>query len=177
MSLFWVAKINDDGETTYFLQEATTQLYASLRASIAEQKGNPVESIELDAKTARKVPKKMIGRVLSQSEAEALLARFGGEKKNPATGSGRAWRLGLVAAGFQRGPFGASRDSPSTKTRGRAALSHGGPALEPRATFRILPSHRRPQCVTVGVHHHDNHDGRYTRPAHVLRRLAQQCAL
>ena len=78
MSLFWVAKINDDGETTYFLQEATTQLYASLRASIAEQKGNPVESIELDAKTARKVPKKMIGRVLSQSEAEALLARFGG---------------------------------------------------------------------------------------------------
>jgi hypothetical protein len=41
-------------------------------------KGNPVESIELDAKTARKVPKKMIGRVLSQGEAEALLARFSG---------------------------------------------------------------------------------------------------
>ena len=78
MSLVWVTKINDDGETTYFLQEASTQLYASLRASIAGQKGKPVESIELDAKTARKVPKKMIGRVLSQSEAEALLARFGG---------------------------------------------------------------------------------------------------
>ena len=77
MSLYWVTKINDDGEMTYFLQEASTQLYASLRASIAGQKGKPVESIELDAKTARKVPKKMIGRVLSQKEAEALLARFG----------------------------------------------------------------------------------------------------
>ena len=77
MALFWIAKI-ENGETTYFLQEANTQLYASLRASIAGQKGKPVESIELDAKTARKVPKKMIGRVLSQSEAEALLARFGG---------------------------------------------------------------------------------------------------
>ncbi len=77
MALFWVAKI-ENGETTYFLQEASTQLYASLRASIAGQKGKPVESIELEDKTARKVPKKMIGRVLLQSEAEALLARFGG---------------------------------------------------------------------------------------------------
>ena len=76
MPLFWVAKI-ENGETTYFLQEASTQLYASLRASIAGQKGNPVESIELDAKTARKVPKKMVGRVLSQREAETLLARMG----------------------------------------------------------------------------------------------------
>ena len=77
MALFWVAKINDDGETTFFLQEANTQLFASLRASIAGQKGKPVESIELDAKTARKVPKKMIGRVLSQREAETLLTRIG----------------------------------------------------------------------------------------------------
>ncbi len=66
MALFWVAKINDDGETTYFLQEANTQLYASLRASTAGQKGKPVESIELDAKTARKVPKKMRARALAE---------------------------------------------------------------------------------------------------------------
>ena len=66
VALFWVAKINDDGETTYFLQEASTQLYASLRASIAGQKGKPVESIELDAKTARKVPKKMRARALTE---------------------------------------------------------------------------------------------------------------
>jgi hypothetical protein len=77
MALYWVAKIDDDGETTYFIQEATTPLYAHLRAAIAGHRGKPSDVIQLDAKTARKVPKKMIGRVLSQKEAEALLARMG----------------------------------------------------------------------------------------------------
>jgi len=76
MALFWIAK-TIDGERRYFIQEADWPIFAMLRASIAGQKGKPVESIELDAKTARKVPKKMIGRVLSQREAETLLTRIG----------------------------------------------------------------------------------------------------
>ena len=75
MALFWIAKTHE-GKQTYFIQEGATALFASLRASIAGQVGNFEEAIELDAKTARKVPRKMIGRVLSQSEAEALLARI-----------------------------------------------------------------------------------------------------
>jgi hypothetical protein len=77
VALFWVAKINDDGETTYFLQEASTQLYASIRSAIAGHVGKPTDIIELDAKSARKVPKRMVGRVLIQKEAEALLSRMG----------------------------------------------------------------------------------------------------
>ena len=76
MALYWVAKTRDDGSTHYFLQEATTQLYASLRSALAGHDGKPTDVIQLDAKTARKVPKKMIGRVLTQDEAEALLARM-----------------------------------------------------------------------------------------------------
>ena len=76
MALYWIAKSNG-GAQSYFLQEASTPLYASLSASLAGQSGKPGDVIELDAKTARKVPKKMIGRVLSQREAEALLARIG----------------------------------------------------------------------------------------------------
>ena len=75
MPLFWIAKTAGSAQT-YFLQEATTALYASLRASLAGHHGKPSEVIALDDKTARKVPKKMIGRVLTQREAEALLKRF-----------------------------------------------------------------------------------------------------
>ena len=77
MALFWIAK-TIDGERRYFIQEADWPIFAMLRAAIAGFPGQPEETIELDAKTAHKVPKKMIGRVLSQREAEALLARFGG---------------------------------------------------------------------------------------------------
>jgi len=76
MALFWIAK-TIDGERRYFIQEADWPIFAMLRAAIAGFRGHAEETIELDAKTARKVPKKMIGRVLSQKEAEALLARFG----------------------------------------------------------------------------------------------------
>jgi len=76
MALFWIAK-TIDGERRYFIQEADWPIFAMLRAAIAGFRGQHEETIELDAKTARKVPKKMIGRMLSQKEAEALLARFG----------------------------------------------------------------------------------------------------
>ena len=47
---------------------------------------------------------------------------------------------GLVVRGFQRGPFGASRDSPFTKTHERGALSHGRPCV-----VRWAPWNREPR--------------------------------
>ena len=38
--------------------------------------GQFVEAHQLDAKTARKVPKKMIGRILSDREAHTVLERL-----------------------------------------------------------------------------------------------------
>lgn len=73
--LYWIAS-RVDGVQRYLLQEATTPLYAALRASIAGFPCAPPDVIALDAGTARKVPKKMIGRVLSQREAEALLKKL-----------------------------------------------------------------------------------------------------
>ena len=50
---------------------------ARIKASIAGfDEGTFVEAHALDAKTARKVPKKMIGRVLSPREVRALLDRM-----------------------------------------------------------------------------------------------------
>jgi hypothetical protein len=50
---------------------------ARIKASIAGfDEGTFVEAHALDAKTARKVPKKMIGRALSAREVSALLNRM-----------------------------------------------------------------------------------------------------
>ena len=58
-------------------QEAGALIFARLKASIAGfDAGVFVEAHMLDAKTARKVPKKMIGRVLSPREVSALLDRM-----------------------------------------------------------------------------------------------------
>jgi len=88
--LFWVAKIND-GEEAYFLQEATTELYASTLSAIAGYTADRPTS-SMDAKTARKVPKPMVGRVLSPREAEATLKRFGvGNEKLPTSSRSAAF--------------------------------------------------------------------------------------
>jgi hypothetical protein len=76
MPLFWVVR-ETAGERSVFLQEASEKLYAWLHAALAGHRGAPVEIHELDAKTARKMPKRAIGRVLSQDEAQALLERLG----------------------------------------------------------------------------------------------------
>jgi hypothetical protein len=48
-----------------------------LRAMLAKVPGDFQEGHELDDKTAKKVPKAMIGRVLSCKEATALLRKLG----------------------------------------------------------------------------------------------------
>ena len=76
-SLFWLVH-RDGGEQRYFIAEAGAPIFARLRAAIA---GLPAETFHeihaLDAATARKVPRRMIGRVLTQAEAEELLERLG----------------------------------------------------------------------------------------------------
>ena len=75
MPLFWIVH-EIDGERRIFIQEAGALIFARLKASIAGfDDGVFVEAHMLDAKTARKVPKKMIGRVLSPREVSALLDR------------------------------------------------------------------------------------------------------
>ena len=66
-----------DGEPRVFIQEANTGIFARMQASIAGHQGDFSVMHELDERTHKKVPKKMIGRVLTAKEAKALLKRFG----------------------------------------------------------------------------------------------------
>jgi hypothetical protein len=61
-----------------------------MRAALAGlDEGTFTEGHELDRKTAKQVPKAMIGRRLSQEEAKRLLAKFGLSAR-------RVWRYGRV---------------------------------------------------------------------------------
>jgi hypothetical protein len=76
MSLFWIVR-DHEGIRSFFIAKANNQIFAWISSAIAgHQGGTPVETHELDEKTARKVPKKMIGRVLSGKEAKELLKRL-----------------------------------------------------------------------------------------------------
>ena len=70
MPLFWLVNETDDGKRRIFIQEANAMIFARIKASIAGFEGQPVEAHKLDATRARKVPKKMIGRALSNDEVD-----------------------------------------------------------------------------------------------------------
>ena len=54
MALWWV--VNEQaGKRRVFVQEASTQLYAQLKSSIAGFDGDFVEAIKLDDKRARRI--------------------------------------------------------------------------------------------------------------------------
>lgn len=72
MPLFWLTYSGP----TVFISDSGGEP-GLIKASIAGLEGRPDEIIPLDAKTARKVPKKMIGKVLSGKEARELLKRIG----------------------------------------------------------------------------------------------------
>lgn len=77
MLLYWIVR-EHEGVRTFFLVEAYEPTGAFLKSAIAgHEGGKPVEYHELDAKTASKIPKRMIGRVLTQDEAQAVLERIG----------------------------------------------------------------------------------------------------
>ena len=76
IALFWIV-LGITGERHIFIQEAHALIFARLKASIAGfDDGVFVEAHALDAKTAKKVPQKMIGRVLSPREVSPLLDRL-----------------------------------------------------------------------------------------------------
>ena len=75
MKLFWLAFQTDDGPEV-FIQTAHSLLFARLVAMIKGQKDFYSEGHVLDEATAKKVPKEMIGRTLSQTEALRLLKRM-----------------------------------------------------------------------------------------------------
>ena len=71
MALFWIVH---EIERCVFIQEAGALIFARLKASIAGfDVGVFVETHMLDAKTAKKVPKKMIGRVLSPPRGQRAI--------------------------------------------------------------------------------------------------------
>lgn len=78
MPLFWIVhRVN--GEPRVYIKEASAPLYARLAGSM-DGILDPADFVEmhvLDEKTARKVPKKMQGRLLSQREAKSLLKKLG----------------------------------------------------------------------------------------------------
>jgi hypothetical protein len=78
MPLFWIVH-RVAGEPRVYITEASAEIYSRLAGAIAGIL-NPADFMEMHAledKTARKVPKKMKGRLLSQGEAKALLERMG----------------------------------------------------------------------------------------------------
>ena len=75
MPLFWI--VHDvDGARRVFVQEGSALIFARLRASFAGFTGEFIEAHEPDAKRAKNVPAKMIGRSLSGPEAAELLDRL-----------------------------------------------------------------------------------------------------
>lgn len=76
LPVFWVVR-NHDGARSVFLQPASAAIYGWVRSAIAGHQGAMAEIHELDAKTARKVPRDMIGRVLSRTETVKLLKTIG----------------------------------------------------------------------------------------------------
>ena len=76
MALFWIVH-EIDCKRCVFIQEAGALIFARLKASIAGfDDGVFVEAHMLDARTAKKVPKKMVGRMLLDCEVSTLLDRM-----------------------------------------------------------------------------------------------------
>ena len=75
-SLFWLV-FKSGNDRSVIIQPAGTIIVARMRALLAGIEGEFQEGHELDAKTAKKVPKRMIGRVLSRKDATALLKKLG----------------------------------------------------------------------------------------------------
>jgi hypothetical protein len=73
--LFWIVH-TVNGAPRVFIQEANAAIVARMQASIAGHQGKFSVMHELDERTSKKVPKKMVGRVLTAKEAKALLKRF-----------------------------------------------------------------------------------------------------
>ena len=76
MPLYWLV-YRYNNQISVVIEPGASLIHARMRASLANlDEGEFTEGHELDRKTERQVPKAMIGRRLSQEEAERLLAEF-----------------------------------------------------------------------------------------------------
>jgi hypothetical protein len=75
MALFWLVH-EIDGERRVMIREDSTLIFAKVKAAIDGFGGVFVEAHQLDAKTAQKIPRKMIGRALTADEAAKVLDRL-----------------------------------------------------------------------------------------------------
>jgi hypothetical protein len=76
VALWWIVN-QDGGKPSIVVQEAGDVITARLKAKLAGHEGEFTEAHKLDAKTAKKMPKDLVGRVLSQREATRLLKKLG----------------------------------------------------------------------------------------------------
>jgi hypothetical protein len=74
--LWWLA-FNTPKGTAVWIQEAHEVSMARLKASMAGAPDDFKEYLELDTKTAKRVPKNLIGKTLSNDQANALLKQLG----------------------------------------------------------------------------------------------------
>jgi hypothetical protein len=75
MPLFWLVH-EIDGKRRVFIQEAGALIFARLHAAIAGFDGTFIEAHAFDERHAKKAPKRMIGRALSDREVTTLLDRL-----------------------------------------------------------------------------------------------------
>jgi hypothetical protein len=75
MALFWLVH-EIDRPRVVRIQEDGAMIFARLHAMIDGFGGVFIEAHLLDAKTAKRIPRKMIGRTLSTAEATGLLERI-----------------------------------------------------------------------------------------------------
>ena len=75
MPLFWLVH-EIDGERRVSIQEGSTLNFARLDAVIAGVEGVFVGGRMLDERHAKKVPKNMVGRALTDREVRALIDRM-----------------------------------------------------------------------------------------------------
>lgn len=75
MFLFWMTFETPEG-TAVFIQPAYELGMARLKALLAGSPSDFKEGFGLDAKMSKNVPKKMIGRLLTVQEGQALLKKF-----------------------------------------------------------------------------------------------------
>lgn len=71
-TLFWLV-FKQGNDVSVIIQPATHIIPARLRAKLAGVAGDFQEGYELDDKTAKMVPKAQIGKILSRTQATALL--------------------------------------------------------------------------------------------------------
>jgi hypothetical protein len=77
MPLYWLC-YRHNNQTSVVIEPGPSVTHARMRAALDNlDQGEFPEGHELDRKTEKQIPKKMIGSRLSQAEAKRLLEKFG----------------------------------------------------------------------------------------------------